>query len=50
MSLILNMPYFCTFLGGVKSFAGNENSVLRWCLNRPLQAKNLEDLLILAGL
>ena len=29
-----------TYIGGVKGFAFDNNSVTKWCLNRPKQAKN----------
>lgn len=38
------------FSGGIKGFAGDQTNVLKWCLNRPHQAKNLNELLQLAGL
>ena len=39
-----------SFLGGIKAFAGNNESVLKWCLNRPYQAKHYRELLNLTGL
>ena len=36
--------------GGIKSFASDANSVLKWCLNRPDQARNTNALRQLAGL
>ena len=29
-----------TYVGGIKSFAADNNSVTKWCLNRPEKAKN----------
>ena len=31
---------FVNFYTGIKPFATNENTVLKWCLNRAEQAKN----------
>ena len=36
--------------GGIKHFAGNEASVLKWTLNRPKQAENTSALLKMSGL
>ena len=36
--------------GGIKYFAGNSSSVLKWCLNRPNQAENTNALKQLSGL
>ena len=41
---------FIFISGGIKGFAGNHTNVLKWCLNRPHQAKNLDELLQLSGL
>ena len=32
-----------SFLGGIKAFAGNNESVLKWCMNRPHQAKHYRE-------
>ena len=32
--------YVFTFVGGIKGFVADNNSVTKWCLNRPEQAKN----------
>ena len=37
-------------LGGIKAFATCDASVLKWCLNRPYQAKNFNELTNFAGL
>ena len=39
-----------TSIGGVKGFTGDQINVLKWCINRPLQARKLSDLTDLAGL
>ena len=36
--------------GGIKSFASNEESVLKWTLNRPYQAENTQALFEMAGI
>ena len=38
-----------TYVGGTKGFAANNNSVTKWCLNRPEQAKNTNALKQMAG-
>ena len=37
-------------LGGVKGYAGDQMNVLKWCLNRPHQAKHFNELLQFTGL
>ena len=37
-------------LGGIKGFASDSASVMKWCLNRPTQAKSTSCLRTLAGL
>ena len=37
-------------LGGIKGFASDTASVMKWCLNRPTQAKNTSCFRTLAGL
>ena len=39
-----------SFLVGVSWFAGNKESVLKWCMNRPYQVKHYRELLNLAAL
>ena len=39
-----------SFLGGIRAFARNNESVLKWCMNRPYHAKYYRELLNLAGL
>eukprot|EP00112_Aurelia_sp_Birch-Aquarium-sp1_P005855 Seg1662.2 transcript_id=Seg1662.2/GoldUCD/mRNA.D3Y31 product="hypothetical protein" protein_id=Seg1662.2/GoldUCD/D3Y31 len=34
--------------GGIKYFASDENAILKWTLNRPVQAKNTNALMVLA--
>ena len=41
---------FSLFPGGIKGFSSNEMNVLKWCMNRPQQAKNLNELLQMAGI
>ena len=36
--------------GGIKNFASQSSSVLKWCLNRPAQGKNTNALKNMAGL
>ena len=38
------------FYSGIKNFANNESSVLKWTLNRAKQAENIKALLDIAGL
>ena len=38
-----------TYVGGIKGFAAHNNSVKKWCLNRPEQAKNTNALKQMAG-
>ena len=40
---------FVLSLGGVKSFASDSPSVLKWCLNRADQAKNVKEMKDMAG-
>ena len=37
-------------LGGIKAFSSNDASVLKWCLNRPYQAKYFKELTNYAGI
>ena len=41
---------FLNFYTGTKSFATNENTVLKWCLNRTEQSKNTTALKVTCGL
>ena len=38
-----------TYVGGIKGFAADINSVTKWCLNRPEQAENTNALKQMAG-
>ena len=40
---------FVNFYTGIKSFATNENTVLKWCLNRAEQLKNTTALKEMCG-
>ena len=50
--IMLFSEYFVIFVfsAGIKGFSANQNNVLKWCLNRPQQAKHMTDLTELAGL
>ena len=40
---------FVDFYAGIKSFATNENTALKWCLNRAEQSKNTAALKEICG-
>ena len=42
--------YDAKTVGGIKKFAGNKNSVLKWCLNRADQSKNSKALNDMCGI
>ena len=42
--------YFCWILGGIKGYSSDKMNVLKWCLNRPKQAKVMQELFEFAGM
>ena len=47
--LMLKLCQNFYILGGIKAFASNDANVLKWCVNRPYQAKYFKELTNYAG-
>ena len=42
--------YFCWILGGIKGYSSDKMNDLKWCLNRPKQAKVMQEFFDFAGM